>query len=250
MQRDFYVRFDAAGAGSPLVELGLDPSRATAVLFTNLVWDTAVLGRDLAFSSIEQWLRNTVEWFRQNPARQLVIRIHPAEDLRPSQESHEKVADIVSSLDLPANVRAVPSRLRLSSYRLIDAATAVLVYNSTTGIEAALRGRQVVVAARVYYARRGFTVDVERIAEYADILDRAMSSGPLDPTRVDLARRFAYLLLFRFLHDVPVVKQRPGTFPLLNVSEVPLAVPGRGNDFDRLLYRILRRKALVTLDHD
>jgi len=247
MQRDFYVRFDTAKSGNPIAELGLDAGLPTAVLFTNLVWDTAVLGKDRAFRSIEHWLRDTVDWFRRNPDRQLVIRIHPAEDLRPSQESQEKVGDIVRSLDLPGNVRVVPSRLRLSSYRLIDAAATVLVYNSTPGMEAALRGRRVVVAASVYYAGRGFTTDVEDVEDYAATLERAFTSGPLDPPAAETARRFAYLLLFRFLHDVPVVKQRPGTFPLLSAAEVPLAAPGSGDDFDRLMYRILRGEPLVTL---
>jgi hypothetical protein len=247
MQRDFYVRFDAGDARNPLQQLGLDAARPTAVLFTNLVWDTAVFGRDIAFGSIEDWLRRTVDWFAQNPDRQLVIRIHPAEDLRPSQESHEKVADIVGGLRLPSNVHVVPSQSALSSYRLIEAASAVLVYNSTAGIEAALRGLPVVVAARVYYARRGFTRDVDRLDEYEAILDAAFRTGPLGSDALELARRFANLLLFRFLHDVPVVKQRPRTFPLLSPAEVPLAAAGSRSDFDALLGRILTREPLVRM---
>jgi hypothetical protein len=245
MQRDFYVRFDSNTAGHPLAQLGLDPALPTAVLFTNLVWDTAVLGRDLAFASIEDWIERTIEWFASNPSRQLVIRIHPAEDLRPSQESREKVADILAGLTLPPNVRVVPSQHPFSSYRLIDAATAVLVYNSTTGLEAALRARQVIVAARVYYAGRGFTHDVHARDAYGPLLELALRSGPLDPVSLDLARRFANMLLFEFLHDVPVVKQRPGTLPLLDASEVPHVRPGSGSDFDELLDRMLSGQPLV-----
>src|SRR3954470_1928998 len=118
MQRDFYVRFDRAGAAATLESLGLDPSRPTAVLFTNLVWDTAVLGRDVAFRSIGDWIVRTVEWFAARPDRQLVIRIHPAEDLRPSQETREKLSDLVRQLTLPPNARLVPSAAAVSSYAL------------------------------------------------------------------------------------------------------------------------------------
>jgi hypothetical protein len=247
MQRDFYVRFDAVAEGNPIEELGLDAALPTAVLFTNLVWDTAVLGRDVAFASIEDWIRCTVEWFDRNRGRQLVIRIHPAEDLRPSQESREKIADVLRNVILPPNVRVVPSRVRLSSYRLIDAAAAVLVYNSTTGIEAALRARQVVVAARVYYAGRGFTHDVKRTDEYGAILETALTAGPSRPEAIESARRFASLLLFRFLHDVPVIHQRPGRLPLLKPAEVPLAAPGSLSDFDRVLDRLLSGQPLVRM---
>ena len=245
MQRDFYVQFDAADSEHPLTRLGLDPALPTALLFTNLVWDTAVLGRDIAFSSLQDWLLETLAWFKVNPQRQLVIRIHPAEQLRPSQESREKVADLLDTLSLPRNVRVVSSSDPLSSYRLIDAAACVLVYNSTTGLEAALRGRTVVVAARVYYADRGFTLDVKRRADYPSILAGALDGQPLAASQIDIARRFANLLLYRFLHDIPVVKQRPRTLPLLAADEVPLVAAGADSPFDALLGRMLAGQPLV-----
>lgn len=245
MQRDFYVRFDAGDREHPLKRLGLDPARPTALLFTNLVWDTAVLGREVAFSSLQDWLLQTLSWFRAHPDRQLVIRIHPAELLRPAQESREKVADLLGTVSLPGNVRVVASSDPLSSYRLIDAAASVLVYNSTTGLEAALRGRKVVVAARVYYANRGFTLDVQRADEYPAILATALDGAGLSPVQLELARRFANLLLYRFLHDIPVVKQRPRALPLLAAHETGQVAPGSGSEFDVLLSRMLEGQPLV-----
>ena len=240
MQRDFYVKFDGpGGARGPLESLGLDPARPTAVLFTNLVWDTAVLGRNLGFRSIGEWIERSVEWFASRPDRQLVIRIHPAEDLRPSQETNEKLSDLVHRLTLPANVRLVPSAAPVSSYALIEAASAVLVYTSTAGLEAALYGRPVLVAARVYYASRGFTRDVLQPDALGTHLEGALSKPRLSAAEVDLARRFAYLLLFRFLYDFPVVKQRPRSLPLLEPSEAPLVAPGQSAAFDRLVDRLL-----------
>lgn len=240
MQRDFYVKFDGpGGARGPLESLGLDPARPTAVLFTNLVWDTAVLGRNLGFRSIGEWIECAVDWFATRPDLQLVIRIHPAEDLRPAQETNEKLSDFVNRLTLPANVRLVPSAAPVSSYALIEAASAVLVYTSTAGLEAALYGRPALVAARVYYASRGFTRDAANAEALGAQLDGALSSPRLSSAQVDLARRFAYLLLFRFLCDIPVVKQRPHSLPLLEPSEAPLVAPGQAAAFDRLMERLL-----------
>jgi hypothetical protein len=245
MQRDFYVRFERPAA-NPLASLGLDPRVPTAVLFTNLVWDTAVFGRDVGFDSITDWLRESVEWFRAHPDRQLVIRIHPAEDLRPSQESREKLSDVVKNLTLPPNVVFVPSAATISSYALMDVASAVMVYTSTTGLEAALSGTRVLVGARVYYGKRGFTMDLNRAGELGASLEAAFRNPRLTDTELDLARRFAYLLLFRFLHDVPVVKQRPHTSPLLAPEEAPLVQVGRHQDFDQLLTSILTAGPLVS----
>jgi hypothetical protein len=245
MQRDFYVRFDTPAGGGALAALGLAPHLPTAVLYTNLVWDTAVFGRDIAFSSIAEWLRDTVEWFRDRTDRQLVIRIHPAEDLRPSQESREKLSDLVRGIALPANVKLVPSAAPVSSYALMDAASVVMVYTSTAGLEAALSGKQVLVAARVYYARRGFTREVDDRAALGTLLQEAFAGPHLADHQRELARRFAYLLLFRFLHDLPIVKQRPHTHPLLDPDEAGALVPGHSSDFDALMESLLDGGAFV-----
>jgi hypothetical protein len=235
MQRDFYVRFDAAAGPGVFASLGLQPSLPTAVLFTNLVWDTAVFGRDIGFASIGEWLREVVRWFTDHPDRQLVIRIHPAEDLRPSQESNEKLSDVVRQLTLPPNVVLVPSAATVSSYALMEAASAVLVYTSTAGLEAALYGRRVLVGARVYYAGRGFTTGAVDRESLNRSLEDAFVRPSLDDREYALARRFAYLLLFRFLHDVPVVRQRPRTLPLLQAEDVGRLVPGADAQMDHLL---------------
>jgi hypothetical protein len=245
MQRDFYVRFDAPAGGGALAALGLEPDLPTAVLFTNLVWDTAVFGRDVGFSSIAQWLSLSVEWFRKHPDRQLVIRIHPAEDLRPSQETREKLSDVVRGLALPPNVKLVPSAAPVSSYALIDAASLVMVYTSTVGLEAALSGKRVLVAARVYYARRGFTQEVDDPASLGRLLEEAFATRSLSEHERDLARRFAYLLLFRFLRDVPVVKQRPHTYPLLDPGDAHALLPGQSADFDALMDCLLEGRPFV-----
>jgi hypothetical protein len=235
MQRDFYIRFHGASETSVLGSLGLDETRPTAVLFTNVVWDTAVLGRDLGFRSISHWVQSTIAQFGARPDWQLIVRIHPAEDLRPSQEAVEKVSDAVRAMGvLPANVRLVGSRASVNSYALIERARAVLAYTSTAGLEAALRGRPVALAAQVYYRGRGFTADIAGPDDYPQVLESVMAGHGADTATIVRARRFAYLLLFRYLRRLPVVQQRPGQIPLLDPAEVNALMPGNAPDFDEL----------------
>jgi hypothetical protein len=240
MQRDFYIRFSVDKTSNPITALGLDPNLPTAVLFTNLVWDTAVLGRDLAFGSIKEWIVHTVRMFNEWPKRQLIIRIHPAEDLRPAMESSEKLADVVAALGpLPHNVRVVPARQQLSSYALMEHCQVGVVYTSTTGFEMALRRKPVIVAADVYYREKGFTYDVHQTEDYAALLNEAFNNQSLDNEQSILARRFAYLLLFRYLHKIPVVLQRPRDLPMFDPSEVDLLLPGALPEFDELIARLV-----------
>jgi hypothetical protein len=248
MERDFYIRFNKQDRQHPLRRLNLSPDLPTAVLFTNLVWDTAVLNRDLAFPSTHDWLSATVRLFGHWRDRQLIIRIHPAEDLRPSVESREKMADVIESLGpLPENVRVVPAKQQLSSYRLMDSCQLGLVYTSTTGLEMALHGKPVVVAARVYYRGRGFTCDVSRASDYAGIISEAFKATTLSTEQMTLARRFAYLLLFRYLYKIPVVNQRPRQLPLLDPSETELLLPGALPELDQLLDAIEKGRDFVPL---
>ena len=60
-------------------------------------------------------------------------------------------------------------------------------------------------------------------------------TGAAGADNVERARRFAHMLLFRYLHHVPVVRQRPRALPLLDPSEVDAIVPGADANFDRLL---------------
>src|SRR5439155_25388980 len=116
-----------------------------------------------------------------------------------------------------------------------------LVYTTTAGLEMALRGKPVVVAARVYYRGRRFTLDVERADEYPRILDRAFEMRRMTDQEIDLARRFAHLLLFRYLHRFSVVRERARRLPILDPSEAALLVPGASAYVDRLLDVILCR---------
>ena len=245
MQRDFYVKF-SSGFEDPVAALGLNPNLPTAVLFTNLVWDTAVQGRNRAFNSIRDWLLSTIAYFSRRTDRQLIVRIHPAEELRPSQPSVEKLSEALRGCAMPDNVRVVEATNPLSSYLLMDRCDIALVYNSTAGLEAALRAKPVVVSAHVYYAGRGFTLDVDVAADYAQILDGAFAQRSLAPHQVQVARRFAHLLMFRYLHRIPVVHQRPGTLPLLDADEVELLLPAMLPDFDRVIAGIADGQPFVA----
>lgn len=178
--------------------LRLDPGRAVAVLFSNLFWDTAVQDRDVVFAGLKDWLRSTIDYFAARPEHQLIIRSHPAEVQVPLMKSRERVQDFIAREfpALPANVRLVPSDDPMNSYDLIEASDLGLVYASTTGLEMALAGKPVVVAGRVHYRGKGFTLDATDRNDYAAKIAQSFGRR-LSPQQVALARRYAYLLFFR-----------------------------------------------------
>ena len=89
-----------------------------AVLFTNLVWDSAVLGQDVAFKSIVDWAVTAIEEFRNRPNDELIIRIHPAETKLSGRESREGIEEGIRNRIkyLPDNLVIIPSTDATSSY--------------------------------------------------------------------------------------------------------------------------------------
>ncbi len=55
-------------------QLNLDTSRKTAVLFTNVLWDTSIYRKDVAFANMLDWISETIRFFNENPEHNLIIR--------------------------------------------------------------------------------------------------------------------------------------------------------------------------------
>jgi hypothetical protein len=169
------------------------------VLFTNLVWDSAVIRQDIAFTSIVDWIVAAVEEFRKRPQDELIIRIHPAETKLSGRESREEMEVALRErlLDIPSNVTIIPSVDPTSSYQLMQDADFGLVYTSTTGLEMVLMGKPVVVAAQTHYRGKGFTLDVNSSAEFSSVLDNLCNEPDTLKPNLELARKYAYLFFFR-----------------------------------------------------
>lgn len=180
-------------------ELGLNPNRKTAVLFTNVTWDLSTAGRDVGFDGLLDWILETISLMESLPDAQLVIRAHPAENHVLTREHileriHERYPN------LPQNIYLVPPEKQMAARGLFELGSLVLAYCSTTGIEAAIYRKPVLLGGDPHYRGKGFTIDVQSREEYADLL-RQWAAGGLDqPSRVasELARRYFHLFFLRY----------------------------------------------------
>ena len=170
-----------------------------AVLFTNLVWDSAVLGQDVAFESIVDWVVAAIEEFRDRPNDELIIRIHPAETKLSGRESREGIEEEVRNrlTSLPENLIVIPSTDPTSSYDLMREADFGLVYSSTTGLEMVLTGKPVVVAAQTHYRDKGFTIDIDSNKDFSHAIEQLCQDPLAFTPNQQLVRRYAYLFFFR-----------------------------------------------------
>jgi Capsule polysaccharide biosynthesis protein len=227
-----------------LAELDIPQGSRIISLFTNLSWDSACIGHDVAYPSMLDWVAGAVTAMKDLDDTVLVIRIHPAED---KWGTRERVADGLRDRvgELPGNVRFVGPNQPLSSYAVAQASDLVLTYTTTVGLEAAARGVPVAVAGDTHYRDRGFTHDLTN----HDDLVQAMRSvrAPLDEEQQELARRYAFTFFFRLMVPLPPVQTAAGVVASMAQTATEIA-PGADPYVDWVSDRILDGKPFPLPD--
>ena len=214
--------------------LGIDPGRRVISAFTNLAWDTALLGRNVGYESQFDWLAHAVRVTGERDDSVLVIRVHPSESRWGTAQPVE--AELSRRVgQFPQNVVLIRPDDSTSSYALLAITDLALCYTTTIGLEAAVRGVPVAVGGRTHYRGRGFTTDVATRAD----LERLVADPPdMSPDQVELARRYAFAFFFRRMIPFRHVRNDAGRLAGIPVSADEL-LPGQDPFLDFICERIV-----------
>ena len=225
-------------------ELGL-PDRPLALFCTSSDCEGSIQERSRALEQRE-WIERTAHWFGAHPEYVLAIRVHP------NEQGHAKVDDRIlqwyAGLQdrLPRNVRLIMPDEEISTYGLMDVASAGLSYGSTAGLEMACLGLPVVHAGMGYYKDCGFTHEIRDASDIAPIMARVMEQG-----RDERAQRRAYRFMQRLFMDVclPFDKVRVSANHFqadLTYQSVAELAPGRDPQLDRIAEFLLGNAPLFA----
>lgn len=209
-------------------KLGLRPDAPLIVAFTNTSWDIAVIDRDVGFDSMFDWLFAFVEYAIKHPEKDFVVRAHPAEKRVPKElQSRTPVGpEIRKRFQLPKNVHIVEGDDPISSYTLSTMAQVCMLYASRLGLEIALRGKRPWIAGAVTYRDKGFTLDLQSREHMFSLLDVNTISEQLSEEQITMAQRFAYLWLFRYEVQLPLLHPPDKRFTLDSFRQL-----GAGGDW-------------------
>lgn len=178
-------------------ELGLDPSKKTAVIFPHIFWDaTFFWGADL-FSNYEAWFVESLKAACANDRLNWIIKVHPGNLVKDRRDGycgeHSEITAMREAVGtLPPHVRLIDAGSDIGTLSLYHVLDYCLTVRGTVGIETAALGKKVVTAGTGRFDRLGFTVDPDSPADYLDILARLESLPPPDDAEVETARRYAY----------------------------------------------------------
>jgi len=180
-----------------LEQLGLNPNKKTAVLFSHLFWDaTFFWGEDL-FNDYEEWFIESVKAACANPNVNWVIKLHPANVVKLNRDGYRGELVEMKAIrekigPLPSHVRVLEPSTKINTYSLFDVMDFCLTVRGTIGIEAALFGVCVLTAGTGRYDGHGFTLDSSSREEYLARIANLQHYSPMTKEQITLAEKFAY----------------------------------------------------------
>lgn len=195
------------------------------LVFTNIAYDTSQIHANTIFPDMFAWLDMVLTLIRKHPETLFIIRAHP-DEMRPGKESHESVKQWieVKRVNQLENVIFIEPRQYLSSYELIQRAKFVMVYNSSIGLEAVLKGGAVLCGGKARYTQYPmvfFPKSAESYRNQAEAFLSMPGKPELPEEFQENARRFLYFQLYRaslpfdqFIEEHP----RPGYVQLKSFS--------------------------------
>lgn len=228
-------------------QLGVDFSRPTIGVLTNVMWDAQLHYRANAFPGMLDWTLRTIRYFASRPELQLIIRIHPAEIRGTLPSRQPLLAEIQKAFpQLPPNVFVISPESPISTYAAMLACNAVVVYGTKTGVELTSLGLPVIVAGEAWIRNKGLTMDASSPEEYFALLDRLPLPGRLDEKTTLRARKYAYHFFFRRMIPLGMIKPTSGWPPYrLDLNSLDDLQPGRSQGLDVICDGILKGTEFV-----
>ena len=145
-----------------------DDYEKVIALFPNLTWDGAIKERDVLFNSLEDWLKKTIDWSKNNRIL-LIIREHPQppDVYHPFQSSISLLTEIYPEALTYDNVYFIRGTEYLSSYFLIsEVVDCAVTYGGTLSIEVPYMGFPTVLAANSPYSNKTLAFEPRNEREY------------------------------------------------------------------------------------
>jgi len=179
-------------------QLGLDPMKQTAVIFSHVAWDAAFFFGSGLFEDFEDWLFQTVKFVAEEcPQMNWIVKLHPFNVFKLQREGKTEESEmrlLKTLMPLPDHVRIMRADTDINTQSLFPLVDYVLTVNGTVGMEFPCFGIPAVLAGTGRYNGRGFTIEPPTQAEYFATLKTLHTLPKLDAETRRLARQHFYTL--------------------------------------------------------
>jgi hypothetical protein len=175
----------------------LDPSKPTAVVFSQVLWDANLFYGDDLFEDAGEWFVETVRAACANPALNWLIKLHPAnvwkrkyENIKQEYAEQKLIRDRVGVL--PSHVKVIDADDNISTLSLFESVDYGVTMRGTAGMEIVCFGRQCLTAGTGRYSGLGFTLDSSIREEYLQRLSTLHMQAAMSASEIQRAKWHAY----------------------------------------------------------
>jgi len=217
--------------------LGLKENRIKFALFPNIPWDGTTFSSSATFPTMELFFEKTINWFKNHPEYDLIIRAHPAEL---KNKGLETIKDLIDSifLYLPSNVYFLEADHDVSSYEVEEISDVCLMYASTMALEIAYFGKTVIQAGRSNVSNKGFIFEPKSIKDYEYLLNKAAKKElTMTDKMKQKVEKYAYHWIYKRHIPENTYKHKALTFTKYNLNSSMDLAPGKNKVVDWFIDR-------------
>ena len=160
-------------------------------IFLHINWDSVASFDDMLFDNLDEWTRETFLYIRGITSVNWLIKIHPHEETYHGFGETESILKKLCPV-FPDHIKLMPAGIRLSNIKLYKYISGAVTVFGTSGLEAALFGKPVILAGNPYYSDFNFTLNPETKLEYFNLLKNAINIKQLTSDQVCNAEKIAY----------------------------------------------------------
>ena len=174
-----------------LCQLNLDPAKPVVFIMSHSMGDAPHQQGKMLYEDYYQWLLRTLEIVKDIKGVNWIVKEHPFDF------AYSKHFTFSSAIEPYAHcyqhIRKSPPDMHPGS--LIDAADALVTARSTACLEAAVFGKQSVMAGESFISGHGIVTEPETKEAYIAALMSLKQPSPLSCEIIDRAKAYAYLYL-------------------------------------------------------
>lgn len=216
-------------------------------LFTNIAWDAFAFSEEGKFESMNEWIKETVNYFNIHHDIALIIKAHPAEIYHKTPIKY-RVRTFINTLQLKENILVINEGEGIKPFWLYKQIHVGLIHISTVGIEMALQNIPVLTSgAKGHYSDKGFTIDPKSKDDYFNKLSE-LKTNKLDfVPDINLARRYMYFRFFREAIDFNVMTtDNASTIHSIKINSIKDLYKGNNENIDIICKGILNDERFIN----
>jgi len=177
----------------PELKAFLQRPGALVLLGTNVIGDSSTLRRQTLFRSQQAWLSEVIAFFKQHTELNLIIRTHPDELWANARVRLKDIARIYAGN--ASNIYIIGSEDKINTFSLTDLIDVCLAWVSNVGLDMALRGKPVIMAAKPKYTGLNIVYEPTDKETYFHMIEHfAANTAKIDEEAIRMGKMYHHIV--------------------------------------------------------